>query len=136
VDGAWACIDDDARTLYRGYVETEPLVLTTIKERLGAAGCFGDEATNLGLCRFRETTNPFDGRESIEVYPHGLGFGPLSIHLTGDRLWAEKDIVGSQDIEKFKTAIRKDVVDIGGVVTVLESSWMLIEARYPWTVVY
>lgn len=128
----------DARTRYEGYVEIEPVSLPEIKAKLDALWCHtGDyEGKRINWCVYRETKDtPLKG-EGIEIYPQGPGFGPVSFYVTENKLWADKDIPGSPNQEKFKEAVRKDVEKTGNVVKIKEDSWKITKTQYPWTVIY
>jgi hypothetical protein len=127
-----------ARTLYTGYVRIDTLSLPEMKAKLEQNGCHaaGYEGNATGVCRYRETTVPFDGEAGIQVHPHGYGFGPLSFYLTEDRLWAVKDIPGPPDLKKFQEEVRQDVAATGNIVIIHEDSWKITEKKYPWTVIY
>lgn len=76
------------------------------------------------------------GKEALVVYPRGLGFGPVAIVLTRDRLLASKDIPGRPDEEAFRRAVRADARELGDVVQIVEGTWTMSEVTCPWTVVY
>lgn len=109
----------DARTLYEGQVGIEPISLTEIDAKLKAKNIY----------------HSIDG-ETMVVYPHGQGFGPISFTLTKNTLTASKDIPGTPDKEKYKEEVRQDVKVIGGIITIKEDTWKIIKTTYPWTVLY
>ena len=80
----------DARTLYEGQVNIEPVSLVNINTQLKAKNIYHTVGTN-----------------SIEVYPHGPGFGLLSFTLTENFIKASKDIPGTPDPEKYKEEIKE-----------------------------
>lgn len=127
-----------ARTLYEGHVQIEPVSLAVIKTQLEAQGCHVNnyEGKRDNPCMFRETGVPFFKENGLEIYPHGPGFGPISFYLTINRLWADKDIAGLPEPNKFKEALRQDVKDIGNIVKIKENSWEITKTQYPWTVIY
>ena len=108
-----------ARTLYEGQVSIEPVVLADIEAELKAKNIY----------------HAMDG-ETIVVYPHGQGWGPLSFTITKNTLKATKDIPGTPDPEKYKEEIRQDVRDVSGIVTIKENTWKVTKTTYPWTVIY
>lgn len=129
-----------ARTFYSGEVGIEFTPMAEIKTKLEAAGCpqntysaAGDENRN---CRYRELAETEYKEKTIEVYPNGPGWGPVTFKLTENMLWSEKDIKGSPSPEKFKDAVRQDIKVLDNVVTIEENSWKITEMKYPWTVTY
>lgn len=123
--------NENARTLYEGYVEIDPLSLDELKTRLDAVGCHEQKMNVTGCSWLIRTDDP-----GIEIYPHGPGFGPLSFHIDGKKLSATKDIPGAPDFEAFKSVVRKDIKDTGTIVSVKDDSWVLVKTQYPWTVLY
>ena len=127
------------RTLYTGYVEIEPMSLSEITAKLEEQGCHvyahKDEATLpdyfARVCRYRETK-----KNGVEIFPHGLGYGPRSFFVTEDKLWTTKVLPGSPNPDKFKEAVRQDVSAIGNIVQIKENSCKITKTRFPWDVVY
>ena len=128
----------NARTLYTGYVNIEPISLSNLKTKLEENGCHTNDFKDEGInpCRYRETNVSYENKNGIVVYPHGYGFGPMSFSLTENKLWDTKDIPGSPDPDKFKAEVRQDVSAIGNIVQIKENSWKITETKYPWDVVY
>ena len=109
----------NARTLYEGQVNIEPVVLSEIEKLLTA-----------------KNVHHINTVERIEIYPHGPGFGPLSFTLTETLIKAQKDIPGTPDPEKYKEEVRQDVRDIGGILSIKENSWKITKTTYPFTAIY
>jgi hypothetical protein len=129
----------NARTLYVGYVEIEPISFIEIKKKLEEQGCHTTDYTgerNSPWCMYREAEVPYNKENGLEIYPHGYGFGTISFYVTKEKLWTGKDIVGLPNPNNFKVAVRQDVTDIGGIVTLRESTWKITKTEYPWSVVY
>lgn len=128
----------NARTFYEGSVEIEPVSLSEIKTKLEALNChtkeYGDKKSN--TCLYQETEISQLKEIGIEIYPFGPGFGPMSFFITGNKLFAEKDINGLPDPEKFKEGVRKDIASIGNIIQIKENSWNITKMTYPWTVRY
>ena len=128
--------DPNARTLYNGGVSINEVSLIDIKERLERQGCrnlsFVGEKTK--PCLYRDTYMLDKGY--IEVYPGGVGWGPLSFTITKNSVSAEKDIPGSPDIEKYKNEVRADILNTNIGLEIKENSWKLNKVTYPWSVVY
>lgn len=128
----------NARTLYEGSVEIEPVLLSEIKTKLEVLGCrtkeYRDKKRN--TCLYQETEIPGLKETGIEIYPLGPGFGPMSFFVTENKLLAEKDIIGLPDPEKFKEDVRQDVASIGNIIQIKENSWNITKTTYPWTVRY
>lgn len=131
-------VEPNARTLYEGYVGIEPISLAEIIIKLEAQGChtndYKGERTN--RCLYQETEVTFLKENGIEIYPHGPRFGPSSFYVTENKLWADKDIPGSPNSEKFKEEVRQDVKNMGDIVKIEENSWKITKTKYPWTVIY
>lgn len=108
-----------ARTLYDGQVSVEPVALEQIEIQL-------KERNIYYVVR----------NETIEIYPHGQGWGPMSFELSNNTVRAIKDIPGVPSLEKFKERVRIDVRNVGGIVTIKEDTWKIIKTTYPWTAVY
>lgn len=128
----------DSRTVYDGYVDIESLSAEDLMERLEKQGCRPfdvDEAHNPG-CRFHRTIDEPPEKEGVQIFPHGPGFGPVSFIVTETRLWTWEDIAGPPDEEKFKTAVREDVMAIGNIISLRENSWKLLRVDYPVDYVY
>lgn len=108
----------NARTYYQGYVEIGPVSLLEVK-------AFLDEQNIFYVAT--------DG--ALEVYPRGMGMGPLSFTITENRLSASKDIPGMPDSEKYKKEVREDAGLIKGAV-IIEDNWSIIDVEYPWNAIY
>ncbi len=124
-----------ARTVYTGYVEIEPVSLSDIKARLEERGCHmngykGGADGTVNFCLYVEKDS------GIEVYPRGMGFGPLSFFLTQNKLSTVKDIDGPPNPDKFKEEVRQDVTDIGNIVQIKENFWKITKTEYPFTAIY
>ena len=124
-----------ARTVYTGYVEIEPTSLSEIKGKLEERGCHvngykGGADGTVSFCLYVEKEN------GIEVYPRGMGWGPLSFFLTQNKLSTVKDIDGPPNPNKFKEEVRQDVKNIGNIVQIKESSWKITKTDYPFTAIY
>jgi hypothetical protein len=124
-----------ARTVYTGHVEIENISLSDIKTKLEERGCHvngykGGADGTVSFCLYVEKEN------GIEVYPRGMGWGPLSFSLTQNKLSTVKDIDGPPNPEKFKEEVRQDVTDIGNIVRIKENSWKITKTDYPVTYVY
>jgi hypothetical protein len=128
----------NARTLYEGYVEIEPISLSAIKTKLKAQGCnisdYKGGITN--SCIYREIEVAQFKENGIEIYPDGYGFGPISFYVTENKLLAYKDIPGHPNPDKFKEAVRQDVHNLGDIVKIKENSWKITKMEYPWDVLY
>src|SRR3989344_3089412 len=124
----------NARTLYIGYVEIEPISFSEIKARLEERGCRAiDYEGEKNPCQYAETVaSHYEEEVGIEVHPRGFGFGPSSFFITENKLWDTKDIPGPPSPDKFKEAVREDLAAVGNIVRIKESSWKITEARYPW----
>ena|SRR3989344_4654030 len=124
-----------ARTVYTGYVEIEPTSLSEIKGKLEERGCHvngykGGADGTVSFCLYVEKEN------GIEVYPRGMGWGPLSFFLTQNKLSTVKDIDGPPNPNKFKEEVRQDVMDTGNIVRIKENSWKITKTDYPVTYIY
>lgn len=108
-----------ARTLYEGQVSIEPVSLEQTKIQLKEKNIY----------------YAVEG-ETIVVYPHGQGWGPLSFTLSKNTIKVTKDIPGTPDPEKYKEEVRQDVKDVGGIITIKENTWKITKTTYPWTVLY
>lgn len=132
--------NENARTLYEGYVGIETISLSEIKTKLETLGChtidYFTEGAAINSCMYKETEVIQLKENGIEIYPRGPGFGPISFYVTGNKLWADKDIPGPPNPENFKAAVRQDVTSIGGIVKIKETSWKITKTEYPWTVIY
>lgn len=131
-------ITKDSRTLYQGYVSIAPVSLSDIKAKLLAQGCqqIGYRGAAKSKCRFQETTVYALNEPGIEIFPTGPAFGPLSYYITANKIWAEKDILGSPNPDLFKQEVRQDVAATGTIVTILENSWKITKMEYPWDAEY
>ena len=132
--------DDASRTLYSGYVEIAPIALADLKLALEKSGCYKGNGKVAG-CVYVDIPAEqmpafFSKEDAVEIYPHGYGFGPMSIYVTKEKVFAVKDIPGSPQIEKFQHAVREDLKVSSGFVKIKESSWKLISTKYPWNVLY
>lgn len=107
------------RTGYSGQVSIEPVVLADIEAELKARNIYHTVQEN-----------------SIEVYPHGPGWGPISFTLTQNLIQVFKDIHGLPDKEKFKEEVRQDIRDIGGIITIKENTWGKIKTMDVSDIVY
>ena len=125
---------EHSRTLYKGYVAFEETSLEEIMKRLQNFGCNSEGSR----CRhiLLEISPEVEEQKAIIVLPMGPGFGPLSFALTTGRLYAIKDIPGSLDENKYKEEVRKDLAEVGTPVFLNENSWKIVEAIYPWNVLY
>lgn len=108
-----------ARTLYTGQVSIEPISASALRAKL----------------KERKILHSANG-ETVTIYPHGAGIGPVSFSVSGTTLLAEKDIPGIPDIEKYKAEVRADVRAIGDAVTIRENTWKITKTTYPWMVIY
>lgn len=128
----------NARTLYTGSVGIEHKTLSEIREALEVAGCLpqGAARETYTRCVYREAVIQHTGTDGLVVYPHGVGFGPLSFSLSEDMLYATKDISGPPDSKKFKEEVRQDVAETGHAVEIREDAWGRVKTEYPWTVLY
>ncbi len=128
----------NARTLYEGYVDIESISLSEVKTKLEAQGChtIDYEGERINRCMYREIEVTQLKENGIEIYPHGDGFGPVSFYVTENKLWADKDIPGSPNPDKFKEAVRQDVNNLGNIVKLKENAWKITKTEYPWDVIY
>lgn len=132
-------VTEGSRTLYTGFVAIEPVSLDALRELLDTNGCRGENIENPSECWYSYVKEvPAGEKRSMEIFPHGLGWGPLSFAVTEDnRLLATKDIPGPPDIEKYKAAVRKDIADAKlGILVITEGTWKLTKTTYPWDVMY
>ena len=130
-----------ARTIYTGYVEIENISFTELKSKLEEQGCYGmnykgERKNQNNYCIYEEKVSYNTKENGIEVYPHGMGFGPLSFFLTQNKLSTVKDIDGPPNPDKFKEEVRQDVADTGNIVRIKENSWKITKTEYPFTAVY
>ncbi len=130
--------DKDSRTFYSGSVLIEKTSIIKIIDDLEAVGCIDiesvvNEKSKNFSCRFKEQDN-----STLDVYPRGMGWGPISFTISnGEIIFADKDITGLPDIEKYKTEVREDINIVGtNTIIIREDTWQLEETRYPWNVVY
>ena len=123
---ARAADGDSSRTLYQGSVKIKPVSLSKIKAQLTELGC----NTKSRRCVFVE-----EGK-TLEIFPNGPGFGPLSFLLSRTEISAAEDISGAPDIEKFKKALRAQIAILGSAVVLVEDSWVLKKTTHPWTAIY
>ncbi|MES2213539.1 MAG: hypothetical protein V4473_01710 [Patescibacteria group bacterium] len=130
--------DLSARTLYEGYVSIETVSLADIKTKLETQGCHDMKYTGgaASRCKYSDGVSKLFNQKSLEIYPNGLGFGPNSFYITENKLWADQDISGKPDMEKYKAGVRKYVTEIKNIVTIKENTWKITRSEYPWNVVY
>ncbi len=130
--------DPNARTMYEGYVSIKTVSLADIKTKLEAQGCVDTkyQGNTQSRCRYSDGTSKQFNQPSLYIYPNGLGFGPNSFYITEDKLWADQDLPGKPDPEKYKTATRKYVTSIHDIIQIQENTWKITRSEYPWTVVY
>jgi hypothetical protein len=96
----------------------------------------GERKNPNSRCSYEEKLS-YDTKENgIEVYPHGMGFGPLSFFLTQNKLSTVKDIDGPPNPNKFKEEVRQDVMDTDNIVRIKENFWKIIKTDYPVTYIY
>lgn len=124
-----------ARTVYTGYVEIEPISLSSIKTELEERGCHvngykGGADGTVSFCLYLEK------EDGIQVYPRGMCMGPCSFFLTQNKLSTVKDIDGPPNPDKFKEEVRQDVTDIDNIVQIKEDSWKITKTEYPFTAIY
>jgi hypothetical protein len=132
---------DNSRTGYSGYVKITSVSLVEVQKKLQDFGCWNqnnkDKYGNPILTESVSKSCTFslvDG--TLYVDPQGSCMGPCGIIIRTDRVEAGKDIPGRPNTSLFKKEVRKDIGDIGGVVTIDERSWHIDDIIYPLTVVY
>ena len=123
------------RTIYRGNVDIVPVNLDSLAIKLKEV-CSVPFNEYGARCIFNETVHEPSGKNALEVFPRGPGFGPGSFIVTEDTLYAVKDIDGFPNIKKFKAEVRADIVLVGDVITILDDTWDLTSTDYPVNVVY
>ncbi len=135
----------NARTLYTGYVEIEPISLIDIKLRLEEKGCrmlglknepLSQKGEQQNRCLYKDAVVPFDKENGLVIMTYGQGWGPTAFYLTENKLWDTKDIQGSPQIDKFKEGVGKDIGAIGNIVQIKENSWKITDIKYPWNAIY
>ena len=126
-----------ARTLYEVFVMINPLQLSVLKSRLEGRGClynYQGEITN--NCIFADSKIVKLNENGLEIFPHGPGFGPVSFIITDSKIWAQKDLDGTPDKEKYKIEVREDIENLGNIVQIMEDTWQFTKIEYPWNVIY